>query len=214
MTGTVIVLNGTGSAGKSSIVAALQQISPIPYVNVGIDTFWVHMFPWSWVNARTAGVKLTPVDGSAPPKCAWDVQPYGHQFISGLHHTVATLAQLGHHLIVDHAFDHQRWVEECLQIWRNIPVYLVGVRCPLDVLLQRAEARKAERMDVYPQIVTWEFDETHRHTRGIYDLEVDTSRLSSIECARQILWHIEQAPPRAFNQLASDGALQDPVQNE
>ena len=45
MTGTVIVLNGTGSAGKSSIVAALQALAPEPYVNVGIDAFWAHMFP-------------------------------------------------------------------------------------------------------------------------------------------------------------------------
>jgi chloramphenicol 3-O phosphotransferase len=205
VTGVVIVLNGTGSAGKSSIVAALQQVSSDPYVNVGIDTFWIHMFPWAWDGARIAGVKVTPVEGSKPPKCAWDVQPYGHLFISGLHHTVVTLAALGHHLIVDHAFDHRRWVEECVRLWQDIPVYLIGVYCPLDVLLQRAEARKAERPEAYPQIVTWEFDETHRYTRGIYDLEVDTSRLSPMECARQILRHVEGTSPRAFAQLAEVG---------
>lgn len=205
MAGTVVVLNGTGSAGKSSIVAAIQQVASDPYVSVGIDTFWVHMFPWLWADARTAGVRVTPVEGSAPAKCVWDVQPYGHQFISGLHHTVRTLATLGHHLVVDHAFDHRNWVEECLQLWQDVPVYLIGVHCPLPVLLQRAEARKGERVEAYSEIVTWEFDETHRHTHGIYDLEVDTSLLSPMECALQILRHIDSTSPRAFKQLGEVG---------
>ena len=146
-------------------------------------------------------MRVTPIEGSDPSQCVWDVQPYGHRFISGLHHTVVTLATLEHHLVVDHALDHRGWVEECLALWRDLPVYLIGVRCPVPVLLERAEARTAERMELYPQIVRWEVNQTHRWTHDIYDLAVDTSRLRPQECAQAILDHVLNVPPRAFDEL-------------
>ena len=48
------------------------------------------------------------------------------------------------------------------------------------------------------------FDEAHKHTRGIYDLEVDTSQLKPDECALQIKQMLdERGWPSGFKRLAA-----------
>jgi len=48
------------------------------------------------------------------------------------------------------------------------------------------------------------------HTPGIYDLEVDTSVLSSEECAAVIRWYLDQGPPpSAFRRLAAMATTQN-----
>ena len=44
MNGTIIILNGTSSAGKTSLVLALQKILPEPFLDSGIDKF-IWMLP-------------------------------------------------------------------------------------------------------------------------------------------------------------------------
>jgi chloramphenicol 3-O phosphotransferase len=51
---------------------------------------------------------------------------------------------------------------------------------PLDVL----EAREAQRADRLPGLARWQYDRVHKGIR--YDLEVDASVLTPLECARRI----------------------------
>ncbi|WP_281410999.1 hypothetical protein [Mesorhizobium sp. NZP2077] len=51
---------------------------------------------------------------------------------------------------------------------------------PLEVL----EVREAQRADRLPGLARWQYDRVHKGTR--YDLEVDTSRLTPLECAQRI----------------------------
>ncbi len=43
--GTIIVLNGCPSAGKTSMAKAIQQTFDAPYLHMGIDLFWLEVFP-------------------------------------------------------------------------------------------------------------------------------------------------------------------------
>ena len=43
--GTIIVLNGCASAGKTSIAKAIQRTFEAPYLHMGIDLFWLEVFP-------------------------------------------------------------------------------------------------------------------------------------------------------------------------
>ena len=79
----------------------------------------------------------------------------------------------------------------------------VGVRCPLEVVMQRRRA--TWHMDgLLPQAVSlWQ---QAVHVPGIYDLEVDTSVLSSEECVDLIRQCLEDSPPpSAFQRLAAMG---------
>lgn len=201
--GTIIVLNGCMSAGKTSIAKAIQRAFDAPYLLVGLDLFWSEVFPWEWTDDARHSVREIPVAGASPPKIALAVQPFGYFFVSGLHHTVAALARMGHHVVVDHVLYDSNYVAEMLTLWQAFPVWLVGVSCPLPTVLKRAAAR-TDRWPTYPPTVTWMFDEVHKHTRGIYDLEVDTSRLTPMECALQIKRMVnEHRSPAAFKQLAA-----------
>jgi chloramphenicol 3-O phosphotransferase len=75
-------------------------------------------------------------------------------------------------------------------------VLFVGVRCPVEV----AEQRERDRGDRMPGLATAHIDLVHAH--GIYDLDVDTSVLTAMECAEKIRERLLNGPPpNAFRQL-------------
>ena len=203
--GTIILLNGTASSGKTSLAKALQQTFDEPYLLVGIDVFWERIFPWGWAGAASASWQHRPIHEASPPKTAIVMTPFAHFLHSGLHHTVATLARIGHNVVVDHVLYAAPDLDECLTLWQALPVWLVGVHCPLDVVRQRAVMRTDRSgWKEYLEVVSWQYEEVHKHTRGIYDIEVDTSRLSPAECAVQIKDALRASgQPRAFRQLTA-----------
>lgn len=202
--GTIIVLNGCPSVGKTSIAKAIQRTFEAPYLHVGIDLFWLQIFPWEWTGAATDGVQEVPVEGAWPPKIMQTAQPFGNFVISGLHHTVAALARMGHNVVVDHVLTDARYVADIVTVWQSFPVWLVGVSCPLETIHQRVAARTDRSWPSYLPMVNWMFEEAHKHTRGIYDLEVDASQLTPDECALQIKQVLEErGSPSAFKRLAA-----------
>ena len=77
---------------------------------------------------------------------------------------------------------------DCARRLGGLPVLFVGVRCPLDIIMERRRATGWNTTDpadapVPLPVQLWQ-REVHRP--GIYDLEVDTSALSPAECAAAI----------------------------
>lgn len=168
--GTIIILNGTSSSGKTSIVRALQDTLEEPYLDAGMDKF-LWMLPGRYLDRPLWDEVLG---------LATQAGPAGHTLMSGMHHAIAALSRAGNHVIADHVLVEPAWLSECATLLSDLPAYLIGVRCPLDVLEQREKARRDR---------TWgqaraQFDLVH--VPGIYDLEVDTSVSSPDACAAQI----------------------------
>jgi chloramphenicol 3-O phosphotransferase len=202
--GNIILLNGCGSSGKSSIAKAIQRTFDAPYLLMGIDIFWSHVFPWEWAGAATNAWQEIPIQDSSPPQVRLAMPPFATFFISGLHHTIAALARIGHNVVVDHALYEASFVTEILTLWQPFPVWLVNVTCPFETLRERAVTRADRNWSNYLPIITWHFEEVHKHTRGMYDLEVDTSGSTPTECALQIKQRVdEQGSPSAFDRLAA-----------
>jgi chloramphenicol 3-O phosphotransferase len=200
--GTIIVLNGCPSTGKTSLAKAIQRTFEAPYLHVGMDLFWLEVFPWEWAGAATNSVQEIAIEGALPPKIVQTAQPFGNFFISGLHHTIAALARMGHNVVVDYVLTDVRYLADIVMVWQSFPVWLVGLSCPLETIHQRVAARTDRNWPSYLPMVNWMFDEVHKHTRGVYDLEVDTSRLTPTECALQIKQVLEErGSPSAFKQL-------------
>ena len=171
---------------------------------MGIDLFWLEVFPWEWAGAATNSVQEIPIEGASPPKIVQTAQPFGNFVISGLHHTITALARMGHNVVVDHALTDARYVVDIVTVWQSFPVWLVGVFCPLDTIHERVAARADRSWPSYLPMVNWMFEEAHKHTRGIYDLEVDTSQLTPDECASQINQVMDECgSPSAFKGLAA-----------
>jgi chloramphenicol 3-O phosphotransferase len=200
--GTIIVLNGCPSVGKTSIAKAVQRTFEAPYLHVGMDLFWLEVFPWEWAGAATNSVQEIAIEGATPPKIVQTAQPFGNFFISGLHHTIAALARMGHNVVVDYVLTDARYLADIVMLWQSFPVWLVGLSCPLETIHQRVAARTDRNWPSYLPMVNWMFDEVHKHTRGAYDLELDTSRLTPTECALQIKQVLEErGSPSAFKKL-------------
>ncbi len=190
----IVVLNGTSSAGKTTVAKALQRQLDEPYVLAGIDQA-VFMLPpqylvpplWGRVfEYEYAGGELTAIRPG----------PLGHDLMAALHRAVGAYAEAGLHVIVDHVLLDRRWLDDMAALYAEHRVWFVGVRCPLAVVEERERARRDRTIGQ----VRAQFDMVHAGCR--YDFEIDTSLHTPEDCARLIVAHMQATPaPRAFADL-------------
>ncbi|MFJ9676605.1 chloramphenicol phosphotransferase CPT [Streptomyces sp. NPDC101194] len=173
----MIVLNGGSSSGKSGIVRCLQAVLPEPWLAVGVDTL-VDAMPAS-MQASDTGIEFAP-DGEV------NVGPEFRALEAAWIEGVAAMARAGAGVIVDEVFlggaESQRRWQKALD---GVGVLWVGVRCESEV----AAAREVARGDRVTGMAASQADLVHRGV--FYDLEVDTTRSESMECARIIADRVE-----------------------
>jgi chloramphenicol 3-O phosphotransferase len=203
--GQIIILNGAPRSGKSSIAAVIQETFAGPWMNLGVDTFVRQVTP---VRYRP-GIGLRP-GGERP-----ELEPFVALFYAGMYESIAAHSRLGLNVVVDvghhdaYAQPRNILVESARRL-EGLSVLFVGVRCPIEVIMERRNAGQIGREGTYvtgsatdpvPRPVRLWQHEVHRP--GIYDLEVDTSVLSPAECAAAIRMRLDDGPPpAAFQQLA------------
>lgn len=192
--GNIILLNGASSAGKSSIVQVLQTILDQAYLEAGIDKF-LFMLPPDYLFKADLwhdiiGYERTP-GGELLPK----VGKHGHQLIRGMHRSIAALASVGSNVVADHVLLDSSWLADCLEVFAGCDVLFVGIQCPKEVL----EAREKGRGDRTLGQAAGQAGIIHQGC--IYDLEVDTSQLSAVECAQHIKARLLAGSFTAFKQM-------------
>jgi chloramphenicol 3-O phosphotransferase len=196
--GRVIVLNGTSSSGKSTLARALQACLDGPWLVVGIDTV-VFALPRAWLNPPLWSdvFRYVPTDGDDPTvPFRIETGALGHRLVEGLHRMVASLADAGLSVIVDHVLLEAAWLPDLADRLAGHGVLFVGVRCPLEVVVRR----EAERRDRTIGQAAAQFDVVHR--AGGYDLEVDTSELDPDAAAAVIAGSVARGlPPVAFQRV-------------
>jgi chloramphenicol 3-O phosphotransferase len=197
--GQIVILNGTPRSGKSGIVTAIQNTFEGVWMNLGVDRF-KQMTPERY----QPGIGLRP-GGERP-----DLEPLIVILYHAMYAAIAHHSRLGLNVLVD-VGHHDAYsvplgiLPNCAQQLKGLPVLFVGVRCPLEVVMERRRATwYLDNPDgnIVPKAVTlWQ---QAVHVPGIYDLEVDTSVLSSEECADVIRQYLENGPPpSAFQRLAA-----------
>jgi chloramphenicol 3-O phosphotransferase len=169
----VVVLNGGSSSGKTSIVRQMQAMLVEPWLAMSIDDF-VNSLPPA-LQDSSDGFDVT-TDGTVQIgatftrlEAAW---------MAG----VAATARAGAPVIVDDVFlstaaSQARWRTALAEL----AVAWVGVHCDPDVATQR-EARRSDRDAGMAALQARAV-----HHDVVYDVEVDTSRTSSQDCARSIV---------------------------
>src|SRR5215475_11779641 len=80
----IILLNGTSSAGKTTLAKALQDTLPTPYLLVGIDTV-VFALPNRYVNDAAYWSEVYQYHYDGDRIAGISIQPYGDQLVLGLH---------------------------------------------------------------------------------------------------------------------------------
>lgn len=200
MAGQIVILNGPPRAGKSSIVAAIQESFDGVWMNLGVDGFMA-MTPARFM----PGIGLRP-GGERP-----DLEPVVAVLYPAMYESIAAHSRLGVNVVVD-VGHHDRYssplgiLRSCAAILAGLPVLFVGVDCPVDVALERRRATWggegfATSTQLADPVALW-----HEavHDGVTYDLKVDTSELSPAEIADLIRDRLASTPPpNAFHNLAT-----------
>lgn len=204
--GRIVVLNGAPRAGKSSLAAAIQRTVPGDWLTLGVDAL-AAMIPPAWA----PGIGLRP-GGERP-----DLEPLVERLYAGLYEMIAAQSRLGFDVVVDvgHHDAYSRplgILAACARRLTDLPAWLIGVRCPLDTILERRRQTDPTRPGLYlapapgeavpAPILAWQ-EAVHRP--GLYDLEVDSGRLSPDAAAAAIAAHLARgaAGRTAWRRLAA-----------
>lgn len=199
--GQIVILNGVPRSGKSSIAKAVQEVLPGVWINLGADAQKACTPP-----RMQPGVGLRPGAHQVSPA----IEECVPVLFAALYESIAAHARLGLNVVAD-VYHHDRYtvprgiLYDCAGRLTGLPVLFVGVVCPLEVVWERREATWGQaRGSVEPDVVVAvELGQAAVHAHGGYDLEVDTSVLSAVECSRRIGDRLGQGPPGSrFAELA------------
>lgn len=210
--GTIIFLNGTSSAGKTTLAHALQEQLRDPYLHIALDQFRDGMpSRFRGLNAPAGsegerGLNVVPVNNGESTYTEVRFGEMGKRMLRGMRRAIAAMADEGNNIIIDDIILEPGFLEDYLRAFVDHRVYFVGVMCPPEVINEREKVRPGR----FPGTAVGHFAVCHAH--GTYDVTVDTSKLMPDECARRVKSFIERDQPTAFRELrgrlASAGGTQ------
>ncbi|RKT21157.1 chloramphenicol 3-O phosphotransferase [Paraburkholderia sp. RAU2J] len=174
----IILLNGVGSSGKTSLARALQAASGDAFLHVQMDAF-LAMLPtrylddpdgFTFASSTVEGHKVVSIHSGTVAQRA----------MRGMRHAIVALASNGNNLIVDEVLlgDEKN---DYVRLFEPFQLITVGVHCPLHVL----EERERQRGDRLVGLARWQYDKVH--TGMTYGVTVDTSEATPEECAQVVL---------------------------
>ena len=162
--GRIIFLNGVTSAGKTSIVEALQDQEDIFFYVVANDLF-----------QEMIGERYLQEN-------YWK---YLSEVIIMMYHTAKLYSDMGKNVLIDGILVEREEIKphyhQLLEILKNNPLDIVEVYCPLDICKQRNRIR-GDRYETQSQ------EQYELMAKNIkYSVRVDTSIYNSKECAKKII---------------------------
>lgn len=175
--GTIIVLNGPSSAGKSTLSKYLCENLAEHHLHIELDAF-----------------------RNMEPANYWDVEKQMTQvrvaaLCRAINATAATFSRHGQAVIVDHVLSSDAW-HYMLEDLIGLPVLTVGVFCSLEILTERELTRGNRKIGLAKS----QFDSIHANRH--YDHVVDTSSSSALDCGQSVLEWLQRRPaPTAFAKM-------------
>ena len=179
--GTLIILNGNSSAGKSTVARLLQTELPVPFLHTGMDHF-LHRVPERLIGPPDEGIprgwEVTFTDGemTGVPRTT----PLGYQIINGTFAAIAAYCRAGNNAIVDAVFFDPEALRLARDNFAGLGVLSVGLHCEL----AEAKRRELSRGDRAPGGAAAFHTLVHLHVR--YDLSLDVTNMSASQVARRI----------------------------
>ena len=196
--GRIVVLNGAPRSGKSSIVAALQADPGGTWINLGVDMHMERMLP----KRLLPGIGLRP-GGERP-----DLEPLLSVLFAALYESIAAHSRLGLDVVAD-VGHHDLYAQplgilaDAARRLAGLPAMLVGVRCPLDIIMQRRRSDASGRnyVAIREQATTFRLPvrlwqgEVHRPGHLRSSKSTPPSCLCGRACAAAILARFELGIP-------------------
>ncbi len=180
----VVLLNGVGSVGKSSIARALQNIVAQPFLHFEMDAF-LDMMPERYLQ-HPDGLSFEKIIENGSVSTFAKTGSVAERVLSGMRHSAAAMALSGNNLIIDDVLygntdqGSRNAVLEYRNLLQPFNFLMIGVFASLKTL----EKRELQRQDREVGLARWQFNRVHEGM--VYDLTVDTDATSPHECAEII----------------------------
>lgn len=182
---SVIFLNGASSSGKTTLGRALQDLLDEPYLLMGLDTCFA-MVPARWAGGQMGAHReqgfqyVDEPDDNGKPVSGISYGPIGLRMLEGFHRAVREFVQAGNSVVVDEMMLGPEVRDDWFVTLAGLDVVSVGVRCDLDELERREDARSGRA-----GLARW--SEKRVHEGMVYDLWVDTTCRAAEACADEIV---------------------------
>lgn len=196
--GKLIVLNGTSSAGKTSLGKAIQTTSPEPWILTGIDHWWSRL-PDRYLDDEAAHPdgfqSIYQGSGQARRTVGFRIGPTFRRLMYGLHRSVRGLVETGNNVIVDYLPFDEDLRRDAVTSWSDLGCHLIGVKPPIEVS-EQWERERGDR-DLGQARAMY----TAAQALGRYDLVIDPSLGTPEDAARVVLDHVASATPSALKEV-------------
>lgn len=186
---SVIILNGVGSVGKSSVAKALQQMLPRPFLHVQMDSF-MEMLPLPYWDHESTFSFNAELNETGEQFIRIDTGDVGHRLMRGMRAAIVAMAREGNDLILDDVMLGDE-LREYRKLLSPFNVFAVGLHASLDVL----EQRERDRQDRLIGLARGQYNVVHKGKD--YDFEVETSATSPEEIATLIVDRFSRRFPSA-----------------
>jgi chloramphenicol 3-O phosphotransferase len=194
----VILLNGVGSSGKTSIARSIQHLSSEQWLTFGIDTF-IEMTPYPAPSKNAEYFDFTPGENSRGPTMKVESKDNGKKLFGAMADVAALLANRGNNLIIDEVLLDDPHLQSYVEKLHDHTVYFIGVYCNLSIMQEREFLRGNRVLGLSND----QYDRVHNGIRE-YDLTVDTSNRSIFEIAQAIITFIDaEKDPQGFYKMST-----------
>lgn len=180
----IVILNGSSSAGKTSLVKAIQHLSKEFWLTFGFDSI-IDAMPSKLVGSRkeaTEGFHFVSNFEKGFPITEIKVGSIGEKASNLAPKIVKLLVDNGFNIIVDEVIWEKKNLESYDLALKNHQVYYVKVGCELSVNEEREILRGDRHLGMARFLNT-----KMRDLDWSYDLEIDTSQTNSFTNAKKIL---------------------------
>lgn len=200
--GRIVLLNGTSSAGKTTLALAFQHLRRDPWHYIALDQYRDGMpGMYRGMNAPSgtpgeAGMNIVPVRHGDALVTEVRVGEVGRRMLHGMHRAVAAFVRAGNNAVVDDLILAPELLDDYLLALADLDVLFVGVFCEPATL----EQRERSRLGRFPGTAVAHLGVAHAH--GVYDLRLDTTCKPPADCARELSSRVDDGDPgRAFSEL-------------
>ena len=201
VTGKILFLNGTSSAGKTTLSKGLQQALPECWQHVALDQFRDGLpDKYRGLNAPAdttgaLGLNVIPDSRDGQPFTRIHFGEDGQTLLRGMRRAMRALVDEGVNIIIDDIILEPGFLTDYLDAFTGCDVWFVGVRCDLAIIEEREQARLGR----FPGTAFGHSEICHAH--GIYDIEVDTGSSDPEHCVESVVSRMKEGPGTAFEQL-------------
>lgn len=217
--GQIVLVNGTSGSGKSTTAELFQKQADDYWLLYGIDHFLAGTQPAQFGHhgpRASEGIYAHPADPANPDgPLRWSFGPNGEKAFAALHEWMAGASRAGCNIVFDHLLMTDPPVlRDC--IWRlaGLPVLLVTLKPPFDVLERRVAERQMDKklpvdllgedaarkiVDRLTRLRPWFYETIYANE--IADLTIDTSEHGPEAVCAMIAARLAQGPGTAFDRL-------------